>query len=76
MTIYEKVEKIINSLRPFIQQDGGDMEFVDYKNHTVYLRVLKACIGCPLIDNTIENGILRILQEELEDEVKMVELIL
>lgn len=59
-----EIEKTLETLRPMLQADGGDVEFVDYFNHVVYVRLTGACEGCPHANLTLQNGI----------EAKLVEL--
>ncbi|HBF68777.1 MAG TPA: NifU family protein [Firmicutes bacterium] len=64
----ETKELIINTLekiRPFINRDGGDIEFVDFIDGIVYVKMLGACDGCSLIDNTLSEGIEIILMDEV-----------
>ena len=59
-------QAIINTLekiRPFIRRDGGDVEFVDFIDGIVYIKMQGACVDCGLLDNTISDGIEIILQE-------------
>jgi len=59
--ILETLEKI----RPFINRDGGDVEFVDFIDGIVYVKMLGACEGCMLIDSTLSEGIEIILMDEV-----------
>ena len=63
----ERVEEIINKLRPYIQMDGGDVEYVKVEDGYVYVRVSGACVGCFLIDQTITGGIEQYLKEEIPE---------
>ncbi len=53
----QKVEEVIESLRPALQMDGGDMEFVGLEEGTVLLRLTGACAGCPMSTITLKMGI-------------------
>ena len=69
MTIEETKKKIIavlEKIRPFLIRDGGDIEFVDFKDGIVYVKMLGACEGCALIDETLQDGVANILMEEVE----------
>lgn len=55
----------LNKIRPFINRDGGDIEFVDFIDGIVYVKMLGACQGCSLIDNTLSEGIEIILMDEV-----------
>ena len=69
----EQVQVVLDKLRPFIQQDGGDVQLVDYKDGVVTVRMLGACAGCMSIDSTLTDGIQAILIDEIP-EVKEVKL--
>lgn len=71
--LLERIEKVINKIRPYIQQDGGDVQLVDYKDGVVTVRMLGACAGCMSIDSTLTDGIQAILIDEIP-EVKEVKL--
>ena len=69
----EKVQKIIQEIRPTLQADGGDVELVDVDTKTgiVKLRLKGACAGCPMSQYTLKMGIEAHLKEEIP-EVKEV----
>lgn len=64
--IENKVKLIINKVRPYLQRDGGDCEYVTMNDGIVYVRMLGACVGCSSIDLTVKDGIEAILLEEVE----------
>ena len=63
--IEKKVVLILNKVRPYLQHDGGDLEFVKFEDGIVYVKMLGACVGCSSIDLTIQDGIEAILLEEV-----------
>ena len=65
-TIITKIQNVINRIRPYLQNDGGDAEFVKFENGVVYVRMLGACFGCGSVDVTIKECIEAILLEEVE----------
>lgn len=67
----EKVEAALAQIRPSLQADGGDVELVDVDEGVVKLRLQGACAGCPMSAMTLQNGIERILKEQVP-EVKQV----
>lgn len=69
----EKVKKVIEELRPFLQGDGGDIEFVSFNEKTgeVQVKLTGACNGCPMAAVTLKQGVEARLMEELP-EVKSV----
>lgn len=67
----EKVEEVLNKIRPALQADGGDVELVDVVDGVVSVRLKGACGGCPMSQMTLKMGIERLLKKEIP-EVKSV----
>ena len=67
----ERIQKEIDKIRPQLQADGGDVEFVDYADGVLKVRLRGACAGCPMSQMTLKNGIERILKREVP-EIKSV----
>jgi Fe-S cluster biogenesis protein NfuA len=67
----EKVEAVLEQVRPSLQADGGDVELIDVRNGTVSLKLKGACHGCPMAAMTLKQGIERLLKEQIP-EVKEV----
>jgi len=64
----EKVEEVLNLVRPQLQADGGDVELVDVtEDGIVKLKLTGACDGCPMASMTLRNGIERILKERIPE---------
>lgn len=61
----EQIKNVVHKLRPYLQRDGGDIEYVDFKDGIVYVRMLGACAGCTMIDETLKDGVEQILMEEV-----------
>ncbi len=61
----EKVQDVIDKLRPMLQADGGDIELVDVVDGVVKVRLIGACSGCPASFYTLKMGI----EERLKEEV-------
>ncbi len=53
----EKIEIALNSIRPFLQRDGGDVEFVSVENDIVSVRLVGACETCSMQASTLKAGI-------------------
>ncbi len=69
----ERVQEVLNKVRPSLQADGGDVELVDVdENNVVTVRLQGACAGCPMSQMTLKGGIERILKQEIP-EIKSVE---
>ena len=62
----QKIIYILEKIRPYLQNDGGDIEFVEFKDGIVYVSVLGACVDCIGLDSTIRDGVEMILMEEVE----------
>ncbi|MFC1940951.1 NifU family protein [Chloroflexota bacterium] len=67
----EKVEEVLNKIRPALVADGGDVELVDVTDGTVKVKLTGACAGCPMSTMTLKMGIEQMLKQELP-EVKEV----
>ncbi len=61
----EKVESVLNSVRPSLRADGGDVELIDVKEGVVTVKLTGACGGCPMAAMTLKNGIERTLKERV-----------
>jgi len=53
----KKIIEIINKLRPFLINDGGNIEFVKYEDNYVYIKMMGACANCQMLDITLKDGI-------------------
>jgi Fe-S cluster biogenesis protein NfuA len=60
-----EVEKVLESIRPHLQADGGDVELVDVEGGVVKVRLLGACGGCPMATMTLKGGIEAALKERI-----------
>lgn len=61
----KKIKEVIETLRPFLVSDGGDIEFVKYENDIVYINMLGACANCHMLDLTLKEGIEAAIKEEV-----------
>jgi Fe-S cluster biogenesis protein NfuA len=68
----DRVEKVLDTIRPYIQGDGGDIELVDVTDGIVQVRLAGACVGCMHSMMTLQAGIERMLKTEIP-EVRVVE---
>ena len=64
-TIEMQVKEILQKVRPYLQRDGGDVNFVMFEDGIVYVEMLGACVGCGALDSTLKDGIEAILLEEV-----------
>jgi Fe-S cluster biogenesis protein NfuA len=71
-TVEKKIQTSLEKIRPQLQMDGGDVEFVSFQNGTVKVKLLGHCAGCPMHQVTLKQGIENFLKQEVP-EVKKVE---
>ncbi len=74
MMLKEQVAQVIEEkVRPALQRDGGNIELVDVtETGEVHVRLQGACAGCPGAMMTLQFGVQRILQEEIQGITKVV----
>jgi len=71
----EKVEAVLNRIRPALQADGGDVELIDVTSDgVVKIRLTGACRGCPLSEMTLKVGIEKTLKQEVPEVKEVVAL--
>ena len=70
-----KIISLIDKIRPFLINDGGNLEFVKYEDNIVYVRLTGACKDCSLIDITLKDGIEEMIINEIPEvkEVKNID---
>jgi len=59
----ERVEAALDTIRPAIAMDGGNVELLDIEEGVVTLRMMGACGGCPMSTMTLKRGIEQRLRE-------------
>jgi Fe-S cluster biogenesis protein NfuA len=74
MSIVE-IQKALDEVRPHLQMDGGDVEFVEYKDGIVKVKLKGHCAGCPMSQMTVKWGVEQYLKKKIP-AVKAVEQIL
>ncbi len=69
----EKVEAVLDRVRPMLQRDGGDVELVDVdENGVVKVRLKGACGGCAMAMVTLKMGIERALKKEIPEVTEVI----
>lgn len=66
-----KIKEVLDKIRPYLINDGGDVEFVKYDKGTVYVKLTGACDGCGYADFTISETIEEILTSEIPEVVRV-----
>lgn len=67
----KKILEIIDSIRPYLNYDGGDIEFVKYEDNIVYVKLLGGCNNCMFADETLQNSVFETLKQQIP-EIKAV----
>lgn len=70
----KKIKEVIDKLRPFLINDGGNIEFVKYENNVVYVHLGGACANCSIMDITLKDGIEAAIQEEVPEVLEVINL--
>lgn len=65
------IKKVLDKIRPYLNSEGGDLDFVDYVDGIVYVRMLGACAGCGSIDYTLKDGIEALLVEYVPEVIEV-----
>lgn len=65
--IENKIKELLEDLRPFLNQDGGDIEFLKYEDNFVFIKLTGACAHCGYQDETINFGIENYLKEQIPE---------
>ena len=69
-----KIIEIIDTLRPFLLSDGGNIDFVKYENNIVYIKMTGACSNCQMLDLTLKEGIEAAIKEEVPEVTEVINL--
>jgi nifU-like protein len=73
----ENILKLINEcleiVKPYIQNDGGDIKLIKFEDGIIYIKLLGACEGCIMKDYTIKDGIESFLIEHIPEVKGVIE---
>lgn len=73
ITLEQKVVEAINQIRPSLQNDGGDIEFLRMENDKdVYVKLVGACAGCPMSQMTLKNGVEKYLRAAVDPNIEVI----
>lgn len=53
--ILQEINAVLNIIRPYIQRDGGDVQFVKFEDGIVYVQLTGACVGCGGFEDTLRE---------------------
>lgn len=70
--IEKKIIEVLDRIRPYLENDGGNVIFNRYENGVVYVTLLGACSDCPMADDTLGEGIETALMAEIPEVIRVV----
>ncbi|MDD2963751.1 MAG: NifU family protein [Bacteroidales bacterium] len=72
LIIENKVRNVLDQIRPYLQQDGGDLEFVELTdNMVVNVKLTGACGSCPFSTMTLKNGVEQAVKKAIPEIVSV-----
>ena len=71
--VIKRIKEVIEKLRPYLQNDGGDVQFKRFENGVVYVKLVGACSNCPMATMTLQEGIENALLNEVPEVIKVVD---
>lgn len=71
LKVVEEIKKILNKIRPYLNSEGGDLEYLDFKDGIVYIKMLGACVDCGALDSTLKDGIEALLVENIPEVIEV-----
>lgn len=70
--IENKIKAVLDKIRPYLENDGGNVTFKKYENGVVYVTLIGACSNCPMASLTLKEGIENALISEVPEVIKVV----
>ena len=70
--IIQNIKQVIDKIRPYLQNDGGDVEFKRFEKGIVYVTLVGACSNCPMAIMTLQDGIENALINEVPEVIKVI----
>ncbi len=67
----EKIIAVLDEIRPALQNDGGDVEFIDFNDGVVLVRMTGACGSCPMSLMTLKQGIEARLKAKIPEVISV-----
>jgi Fe-S cluster biogenesis protein NfuA len=67
----EKVQAVLDQVRPMLQRDGGDVELIEVVDGIVKVKLQGACGSCPMSTMTLKMGIEKALKEQIPEIVEV-----
>ena len=67
----KKIIEIIDKIRPFLISDGGNIEYIEYEDGIVYVKMMGHCQDCPMIDLTLKDSIEMAITSEIPEVIEV-----
>lgn len=71
--VIEKINEVINKIKPYLEADGGDIKFNKYENGIVYVSLIGTCSGCPMASITLKEMVENVLVSEIPEIIKVID---
>lgn len=72
--IEDKIKEVLDKIKPFLNNDGGDVEFIKFEDGIVYVRLKGNCVDCAMSDITLTDMIESSLVFEIPEVIKVVDI--
>ena len=69
--VVNDIKKILNKIRPYLNSEGGDLEFIKFEDGIVYVKMLGAGVDCGALDSTLKDGIEALLVENIPEVIEV-----
>ena len=63
--VANKIEQAFNEIRPYLQEDGGDIKLIDFTDKIVKIKFIGACSHCHISSQTLKNGVEEVVKRYL-----------
>lgn len=70
--ITKKIKEVLEKIKPYLNNDGGDIEFIKFEDGICYVKLKGACAGCIFADMTLQNTVEEMLVGEIPEVIKVV----
>ena len=67
MELEDKIKELVETIRPYLNMDGGDIEFVKFESGYLYVNLTGNCMNCLGQDSTLNESLLPMFQEEIPE---------
>lgn len=66
------IKEIIEDIRPYLNSEGGDIEFIKYEDKRVFVKLYGACSHCSYQDFTLNDNILELIKEKIPEVISVI----